>query len=158
MKLYAGYVRIPLENIQIEIDEIENNIEIHSKATAKIHLTDLKRLWRPLAIGLTLLTMHNFCGHVVVVMNTQDIFHKAGFTGSGENVGGVPAVIIAAGKGISTIIVLPLLDKFGRRPFCIISAVIKTELNCTGNILLHSRYSGLQVGLAIPGVTYYRSL
>ena len=115
-----------LQSIQVEVDEIEHNIEIHDKATAKIHFIDLKRLWRPLTIGLTLLTLQTFCGHLVVMMNTQDIFYKAGFTGSGENAGGVPAIMVAVEKVISTIIVLPLLDKFGRRPFCIISGVLMT--------------------------------
>ena len=109
------------ENIQSEVGQIEEIIDKHKTETSRLQLRDLRKLWKPLSIYITLLAFEVFCGNIVVIKNTQEIFQKAGFTGPADTAGSAPAMIVAAGKVLATILVIPLLDKFGRRPICITS-------------------------------------
>ena len=120
------------DQIQREINEIQQNLIQHDNSTAQINYkSDLQRLKRPLAISITLFLLQQYCGYGVVLFNTQEIFEKAGFQADGEMGAGVPSIIVAAGKLVSTMAATPLLDRFGRRPFFITCGVLLTLSSLT---------------------------
>ena len=123
LRWLRGGLRADIEHEMYEL----HAVAAHSHRAATLReLVSERALYRPVLVGVAILTLQQFSGINAIMFYAQNIFRSAGFSSGSD--AATPALVVAAIQVIVTAASSVFIDHVGRRPLLILGGFLFTYL------------------------------